>query len=103
MSDPVGDDDALKAQFSFKQISDQIFVDMAGNAIDRTGIDHDRRRSILNGGYKGRQVILPQQVLRQVNRGAVFAIERRTVAQEVFRADGYLIEYAQPRPCAPRI
>ena len=56
----IGNDHTLKLEFSFEDIGDVGFVDVARDPVDGVGADHDTFRPGGNGLFKRRQKILSQ-------------------------------------------
>src|SRR6267143_2908122 len=66
-------------------------VDVTGNAVNFSRVDHDRARAGLDGGRKGWQKIFAQIVFRNPGRRSVSAAQRRTVANVMFQTGSDMI------------
>ncbi len=87
---PVGDGDALEAQFAPEEVDEDRGVRVDGQPVDLPGVDHDGRRPGVEDGAEGGQVGLEEFTPGHVDRGAVAPRLGDRVSEEVLggRGDG---------------
>ena len=83
---PVRNDEALEAEFIAKNIGQDVMIDVAGNAIDLCGVNHDGMRAGFDSRVEGRQEIFPQIILRDPGRCSISTVKRKTVAHVMLQA-----------------
>src|SRR5438552_4399978 len=80
-----------------KDISQDVMIDVAGNAIDLRGVDHHRVGAGFDRCVECRQEIFPQIIFRDPGGGAVATAQRKTVAHVMFQAGSHMVLRADIR------
>ena len=88
---PVRNYKSFEAEFITKDVSQDVSIDVAGDAIDLRGVDHDGVRAGFDGGVKCREKIFPQIIFRKPGRRSISAIKRKTVAHVMFQAGSHVV------------
>src|SRR6266404_3564093 len=88
---PIRNYKSLEAEFITKDVSQNVMIDVTGNAIDFRGVDHDCARAGFNRGGKGREKIFAQIIFGNPGRRSIAAVKRETVAHVVFQAGSHVV------------
>src|SRR5688572_32968881 len=87
---PVRNDETFEAELVAQNFSQDMTVDVTGDAIDLAGVDHDRARTGFDCGVERWEKIFAQVILGDPRRRAISSGQRKAVAYVVLQARRHL-------------
>src|SRR5437588_2364014 len=91
---PIRNYKSFEAELVAQDVSQDVMIDVAGNAVDLRGVDHHRVSAGFDGGVESRQEIFAQIVLRDPCGSAIAAAEWEAVTHVVFQAGYHMVRRA---------
>ena len=91
---PIRNYKSLEAKFIAQDVSQDMMIDVSGNAIDLCRVDHHRVRAGFDCRLECRQEIFAQIILRDPCGSAIAAAKREAVTHVVFQTGGDMVRRA---------